>query len=138
MAARAEIRFFRLKRVILLVAAATGFMLGLWWLQTTLWNRPEPIDPVQIREAIYKFYRERMDFGFAAPPTVTLGELVKQGYLRPEAVRGFGSTEVTFSLKPDAQNSGSIRIEARLPDGSRIGAFANGSIQQLDAPSTNR
>jgi hypothetical protein len=113
-------------------------MLVLWWVQTTFWNRPQPIDPGQIREAIQTFCRERRVLGYAVPATVTLGELVKQGYLRPEAVRGLGSTEVTFSLKADDQNPGSVLIEARLPDGSRVGALANGSIQPLNSPPTNR
>src|SRR5258708_5678317 len=98
-------------------------MLALWWVLMTFWNRPQPIDPVQIREAIRAFCRERKSLGYLVPPTVTLGELLKQGYLRPEAVRGLGSGEVTFSLKADEQNPDSILIDARLPDGSRVGAL---------------
>jgi hypothetical protein len=109
-----------------------------WWLVSSFWIVPQPLDPIQVRDAIDAFCRERSALGYPLPQTITLSQLVKDGYLHAEAIRGVGSAEVTFSLRPDTRNPGSVLIEARLPDGSRIGALANGSIQPLAPPSTNR
>jgi hypothetical protein len=128
----------RLQRVLLLGVGSVALVLALWWIGTTLFDRPQPVDPQQIRQAVQTFCQERRALGIALPPTVSLRELVEKGYLRPEDIRGFGSAEIVFSLKIDNQKPGSVLMEARMPDGSRVGAFSDGTLQPLEPPATNR
>jgi hypothetical protein len=123
---------------MLLAGGGLVVVAALWWWSGSLLDHAHPIDPQEIREAVQTYCRERRALGIPLPPTVTSRELVKAGYLRPEAVRGFGSAEVVFSLKVDNRNPAAVLMEARMPDGTRVGAFGDGSLQTLDAPATSR
>ena len=118
----------KIKRLIALILGGVGVVVLLWWV-VNLWERPQSIDPHSIVLAVQKFCRERRNLDIPLPSTVTLRELVQQGYLNPKAIRGFGEMEVTISLRAgDATNSNAVLIEATLPDGTRLNAASDGNV----------
>jgi hypothetical protein len=117
--------------VILLLAVLlvciVGGSLGL----IAYWQRPQPVDGPAIAQGVADFCIRQRARGMALPASITLQELVKEGFLQPEAIRGFGGTEVTIALQVDERNPQSILMQAHLPDGSRVEALGDGSVVQL-------
>ena len=112
----------------LLVAVLVVGLIGGGLALIAYWQRPQPVDGPAIAKAVADFCKAQRASNTALPPSITLQELVTAGYLRKEAIHGFGDTEVRISLQVDENNPQAILMEARLPDGSRVNALGDGSV----------
>src|SRR5262245_19973116 len=99
----------------LLVAGSIVGLIGGELALIRYWQRPQPVDGPAIAKALNDFIKVQRASNTALPPSITLQELVTAGYLRKEAIRGFGDTEVRISLQVDENNPQAILMEARLP-----------------------
>jgi hypothetical protein len=102
---------------------------GTYFGLTVYWQRPQPVDGPAIAQAVAAFCRNQRSRGVALPKSITLQELVTNGFLEREAIRGFGDVTITISLEVNEKNPQSILMQARLPDGSRVEALGDGSVQ---------
>ena len=125
------------KAAFLLVAGLIACLVGGAFALIAYWQRPQPVDAPAIAKAVSDFCKAQRANNAALPPSITLQELVKAGYLRKEAIRGFGDTEVRISLQIDENNPEAVLMEARLPDGSQVNALGDGSVLTPWDGSTN-
>ena len=100
---------------------------------TSFWQRQQPVlkDPSKLVAAVQAFSRDKTEAGQALPASVSLRELISGGYIAASEVRAFDGMEVTLSLTADETKPQNILIRVRLPDGSVIAQFADGSVHQL-------
>ena len=117
------------KHLFLLLAAVVVAIVGIYFGLSAYWQRPQPVDGPAIAQAVAAFCRYQQSRGVPLPKSITLQELVTGGFLEREAIRGFGDVTVTISLEVDEKNPQSILMQARLPDGSRVEALGDGSVQ---------
>lgn len=66
---------------------------------------------------------------------MSLRELVRGGYVAANDVRAFDGMDVIISLAADETRPQDILIRVRMPDGSVIAAFADGSASLCAPPS---
>jgi hypothetical protein len=96
------------------------------------WQRSQPVfkDAPKLAAAVQAFSRDQAARGQPLPASVSLRQLVSGGYIATNDVHAFDGMDVTISLTEDAYPQ-SIFIHVRMPDGSQIAVFGDGSIQQL-------
>ncbi|HXI53833.1 MAG TPA: hypothetical protein VNH84_20100 [Candidatus Saccharimonadales bacterium] len=104
------------------------------------WQRHQSIvkDPTRIVAAIQAFSMEEKAGGRALPATVTLQELVRQGYLRAEETRPFDGMQVTISLSADESRPQAILMTARMADGTTQVLLGDGSAQGVSSRAADR
>ena len=100
---------------------------------TSYWQWQQPVfrDASKLVAAVQAFSRDRTAAGRALPASVSLRELIGNGYIAASDVRAFNGMELAISLAADETRPQEILLRVRLPDGSVIAHLADGSIQQL-------
>jgi hypothetical protein len=83
--------------------------------------------------AIQAFSRDLSKQGRPLPQSVSLSELVSQGYISSNSVHAFEGMETKVWLKADMAMMSSVLMSARQPDGSVSAALTDGSVQQFSA-----
>jgi hypothetical protein len=83
--------------------------------------------------AMQAFSRDLNKQGRPLPQSVSLSELVSQGYISTNSVHAFEGMETKVWLRADMAMMSSVLMSARQPDGSVSAALADGSIQQFSA-----
>ena len=79
--------------------------------------------------ALAAFTRDTKARGEQMPETVTLDELIRRGFLQEEDVSAFVGMKAVISLGASAIQPQSILMEATLPDGTKMVALGDGSVQ---------
>lgn len=69
--------------------------------------------------------------GRPVPETVTLAELVRGGWVPAGDLGAFAGLEVTFHPKAGMDRPQDRLVDVRLPDGQRLAALADGSVQAV-------
>lgn len=66
------------------------------------------------------------------PESVTLRQLLDQGFLAPNDAKGFEGLDVTVSLRPvDGHRPNEALVRVRFPNGDECVALGDGSVQQF-------
>lgn len=123
------------RRLILMVIAVIAVIAALVrgylvFLERRLNNEP-PVDGPKISAAVDAFTRDLAKRGQSLPPSVSLRQLISEGYLQPEDARQFAGAEVTISLTADESKANATLIRVRLPgDPIEVVVKRDGSIQQ--------
>lgn len=109
--------------VFVLVVAVAG-----WY-----WERQQSVfqNAPQLSAALQAFTRDHSRAGQRLPPKVSIQELLREGYLTSNDLRGFEGMEVFFSTQADPARPQSILVDARTQDGHHICLMADGSVQQF-------
>jgi hypothetical protein len=94
--------------------------------------KPAAVDGARILAAARGYTQMLHAKRMTVPPTVSLGELVFHGLLRPEDVKAFEGVEVTVSLTADRADPRSVLLRAHLPDGQDMVALTDGSVRYED------
>lgn len=89
------------------------------------------VDTAKLMMGLQRYCADQRAAGVELPREVSIRELVAQGYLLNEDVRGFEGMEVKISLSPDEPRSQSILVRAGLPDGTVEAVMGDGSVQQV-------
>jgi len=89
------------------------------------------IDAQKIVTAIHAYNDKLKSQNQPLPETISLQQLIAQGFLKSEDVNAFNGMDVTVSLAIDEANPQQVLMRAKMPDGIQIVALADGSIQQV-------
>src|SRR5437868_2176893 len=101
---------------------------------TSCWQRQEHFQDLPgLVSAMQAFSLDLTKKGQPVPPSVSMTELVNNGYISSNSVRAFTGMETRVWLTADPALLDSVLISARLPDGSVNAALADGSVQQFSA-----
>ena len=96
-------------------------------------GRTPSIDGKRYMAGLTQYAQDLRSRGEPLPPSITLDELVRGGYLRTEDARPFEHAEVTFYTDADETRPMSVLMEARMPDGQVHAVLGDGSVQQFPA-----
>ena len=103
---------------------------------TGCWSRKEHFEDLPgLLSAMQAFERDVKNQGQPLPPSVSLSELVRRGYISTNSVRAFDGLETKVWLTANLADMNSVLMSARFPDGSVSAALADGSVQQFSAQS---
>jgi hypothetical protein len=121
----------RAGRVLTVVAVFLLLAIAVWVGLTTHWNMKQPTsgDFAILVKAIEKLAQRRAAVGQPAPATMTLPELVAQGYVSAAQAAVFEDIDITIALSGDVNGTHTVLIRLRLPDGSVVEeSVARGSL----------
>ena len=114
---------------------------GIAWVITVIacvvvasyWNRGQRVsqDASKVVAAVHAFVRDKSTGGHAMPSSVSLRDLINEGYITTSDVRAFDGMEIAISLTIDETRPQEILCRARLPDGTVIANLVDGSVLQL-------
>jgi hypothetical protein len=121
----------RYQRTLIVLTITAVVAITTWCWLVAHRNPPPQFDAEKLIEAVGAFCRHQQEEHRPIPPSVSLSELVAGGYLPPEQVQTFGTSNVVITLSSDETNPTGVLMEARFPDGSRCVASTDGSISQL-------
>lgn len=128
--------FVRYRRLCLVLMCAVMAAAGLWLSLSAYCEYRGRVDlteayATEVVEAVNAICRQSRERGLPLPRSITLQELVRSGHLRPDILRSFGGLEVNISMSADETRAGSVLTTIRMPDGSTIVGFADGSAHQV-------
>ncbi len=85
--------------------------------------------------AMQAFSRDLTNRGRPLPQSVSLNDLVSQGYISSNSVRAFQGMEVKIWFGINETEPQKVLMSARLPNGSVSATLADGSVHQFSAQS---
>jgi hypothetical protein len=89
------------------------------------------VDGLKITGAAIAYTRSLIAHKQPIPKTVSLNELVVQGFLKPADVAAFQGMQATLSLVSDASNPQYALMRVQMPDGSDFVLLADGTTKQI-------
>ncbi len=92
---------------------------------------PPKVDGLKITGAAIAYTRSLIARKQPIPKTVSLDELVAQGFLKPADVAAFQGMQATLSLVSDASNPQYALMRVQMPDGSDFVLLADGTTKQI-------
>lgn len=104
-----------------------------WWVMTVYWDmqQPKPQDYARLVKAMQKFSRDNIAAGQAPSASVSLQELVSNGYVSVDDVKVFSGMDVSLSVNGDVNRAQDIVIRVRFPDGNVISQSLSGMVLEL-------
>ena len=123
------------RRLIVFIASAIAVAAVVSVALTAYWRAKQPVfkDAPRLIAAMQAFSQDLKSRGRPLPPSVSLDELVRGGYLAASTVHAFDGMDVRVSTTATEDYPSEILISARLPDGSVVALLADGSVHQLSA-----
>ena len=120
-----------MKRILQITAwAAGGFVLVVILYISSLNSKPDWFDGAKLMTALASYARDIKARGEKLPESVTLDELIRRGLLQPEDVSAFLGMKVVIPLGSNETDPQSILMDVTLPDGTKLVAMGDGSVQQ--------
>jgi hypothetical protein len=116
---------------VLTVAALACVLLLTLALPKPKIRKPQLVDGARIVKAFARYNKDAAQPGESPPSSVTLGALVRRGYLTSQDVKPFEGAKVTFCAGADETTPQSVVCVAQMPDGTIEVVLADGSIQGL-------
>lgn len=89
------------------------------------------VDGLKLTSAVRSYTEHLVAEGRPVRGFVSLSELIAHGYLEEADVHGLAGIGVAINLEADESRPGDVLLRAVTPDGGRIVALADGSVQSL-------
>jgi len=97
------------------------------------WQRSQTFKGLpRLAAAEQRYLRDHVSRGQPEPASVTLRDLVSNGYISTNDVRAFEGMEVIFYPTASNNDPQAILVRVRISDGSQVVMLADGSVQQLE------
>jgi hypothetical protein len=121
------------KRMAVAIGAAVAIMLavGFIYLLSSDDTSSEKINAPRIVAAAHAYTRQLVAAKQPVPNTVSLNELLTRGYLKPADVGPFMGLDAVIILTSDASKPRAALMRVRMPDGTDLLLFNDGSTQQV-------
>jgi len=121
-------RIARIVGIAVIVAVVLTVVIPAFW----HWRQPLLKDGSKLVAAVQAFAADRRSHGQPLPSSISLRELVRDGYIAADDVPAFDGMEATLSLTADETYPQEPLMTIRFPrDGGGMVVLSDGSVQQV-------
>lgn len=125
-------------RVTAALAFLTCAALTLWFKSPSSPGKPQP-DPARLVQAVQEFRDNAIRSSKPIPPSITLQDLHRGGFLSSAELSAYEGLTLTISMNVDPHKPGADIIRARMADGQELVLKSDGSVRgHPHQPATNR
>lgn len=116
------------KRVTTALAFLACAVLVLWFKSPPSPKTPQP-DPARLVQAVQEFRDNAIRSSKPIPPSITLQDLHRGGFLSTSELTAYEGLTLTISMNVDPHKPGADIIRARMADGHELVLKSDGSIK---------